>query len=362
MKNITAAILAIAALPAASPAAAQQTQKLTAERHNEYGLVYSLPTTRLAVKVTARKTVEFAGPYWQYAKKFIGTDRVITADKSSWTITKVEIEPFGVPDDSRQYLMQLKPGAATFLTVDSDGMLLAINAPAESERPEIVAEETTIEDFDMNEYLQYVNEDFLSSQSMAKQAQMLAESIMEVRDAKIALTRGTADNMPTDGRQLELMLNSLAHQEQAMTAAFTGHSDTCEATTTVYFTPGDEGRQTLLRISDFDGFTASDDYAGEPLYIEVKGIREAELPADEKGETKKMPRDAVAYVIPGSAEVTLSFGGKKLLQREIDCAQYGVVFGLNPTLFTDKKSPSYATFNPATGAVEKIGPVSELGE
>ena len=51
---------------------------------------------------------------------------------------------------------------------------------------------------------------------------MLAESLMEIRDSYLSLTRGTADNMPTDGRQLELMLNSLHDQESALTAAFTG--------------------------------------------------------------------------------------------------------------------------------------------
>lgn len=41
---------------------------------------------------------------------------------------------------------------------------------------------------------------------------MLAESLMEIREAKVSLTRGTAETMPTDGRQLELMLESLRHQ------------------------------------------------------------------------------------------------------------------------------------------------------
>ena len=39
----------------------------------------------------------------------------------------------------------------------------------------------------------------------------------------------------------------------------------------------------------------------------------------------------------------------------MDFAQFGIKFGLAPTLFSDKKAPSFAVFDPATGAVREIG-------
>ena len=50
-------------LAMATTAGAQQTKVLTAEKHNEYGLVYSLPITALQVTVTAEKETRIAGPY-----------------------------------------------------------------------------------------------------------------------------------------------------------------------------------------------------------------------------------------------------------------------------------------------------------
>lgn len=345
-----------------STAVAQQTQKLTAERHNEYGLTYSLPTTQLAVTITAVRTQKLAGPFWQYAKKYLGMDKVVTADRSSWQITEVKVVPFGTADPDSRYLMQLKPGASTYLTAAPDGMLLSINAPAEYSRPEPLFSSPAETLPDMSGYLRYVDEDFLSSQSVGKQASMLAESLLEVREARLSLLRGTADNMPADARQLELMISSLSEQEEAMTRAFEGYTSRSSWTTTIYYTPGKGGKTVVARLSDFDGFVDTDDLSGEPIYLEVKNIEHAELPEDEKGETKKLPRDAVAYVIPGMADISLSFGGRSLYSQGLEFAQYGVVFGLNPALFTDKKSPSYAIFNPATGGVAKIGPVSELAE
>ena len=61
----------------------------------------------------------------------------------------------------------------------------------------------------------------------------------------------------------------------------------------------------------------------------------------------------------GTATVTLSASGRKLFSEEMPMAQFGTVFGLAPSLFTSKKEPSYATFDPATGALREIGEVKE---
>ncbi len=340
---------------------AQQTKLLTAEKHNEYGLVYTLPNTALMIEVTATREIRKAGPYYQYAKKFVGTDRVIKDDAEVWTIEKVRVQPYGVPDPDARYMMQLKPGATTLIGVDTDGMLLSINTNPEAAPEFKVTEpgEPEGERLADNEYLQYVDEDFIASQSKAKQAQMLAESLMEIREAKISLTRGTADQMPTDGKQLELMLNSLRHQEAAVTAAFLGNSVKETVVRTFTFQPAEDGRTVLFRMSDFDGFVGADDYSGEPVYVKVEVTNEATMPVDAKGVEKKLPKDGVAYNIPGAAKITLTYKGKNIFSQEFDMAQFGVVFGLNPTLFTDKKAPSYAVFDPATGALREIGTAKE---
>lgn len=353
-------LLAATALCLAIPATAQQTRTLTADKHNEYGLVYTLPVTAVRFDVTARHTVSHAGPYFQYAKKYIGTDKVVKEDSEHWEILSVKATPVGIPDTENEYLMQLKPGALTSICVADDGMLLAINrdvdAPAAPELPEDTRLKSEVGPRD---YLQFVNEDFLASQSSAKQAQMLSESLMEVRDAKISLTRGTAETMPTDGRQLELMLNSLSQQEASMTAAFLGSVESQTVTRSFVFTPGEPGRSVLFRMSDFAGFVGADDYSGEPVYVNVKVTRRGEMPVDDKGDEKKVPRDAVIYNIPGAATVSLSHGGKTLWSGDLECSQYGIQFGLQPTLFSDRKARSYAVFDPATGALVKIAEVTE---
>lgn len=338
----------------------QATKVLTAEKSNEYGLVYSLPTTALEVEVTACHQVGKKGPYYPYAKKSIGADKGVSEDYENWTITDVKVRPYGVPDSGTQYLMQLRPGALTSITVDANGMLLAINKEVPQPAVPTFQDNAAREKVKWptgKEYLDFVDEDFVASKSSAKQAQLLAESLMEVRESKLSLTRGTADAMPADGKQMELMLTSLGEQEAALTAAFTGNVTTEYVTRKFTYVPESDNKHILFRLSEFAGFVDADDLSGDPVYLQIETLNQATVPVDAKGEPKKLPKNAVIYNVPGSAQVTITSLGKKLYDKEIQMSQLGMTFGLDPQLFTDKKEPSFAIFDPVTGGLLEIGTV-----
>lgn len=342
------------------PLFSQQTKLLTAEKHNEYGLVYSLPITALQIEIVAVKETKIAGPFSKYSNLFTSNDKIIAEDEVNWTIESVNITPYGVPDASNQYLMQLKAGSPTFISVAEDGMLLSINkevdTPAKDPIDVVKLEGTPVNG---KEYLEFVNEDFISAISSYKQAQLLAEEIMEIRDAKLSLTRGTAETMPTDGRQLEIMLQSLENQEKALTNAFTGSLWKERIVKTINFTPENDGKSVLCRLSLTEGLVSANDYSGEPLYININITGQPEVPVDAKGVEKKLPKDAVMYCIPGIAEVSLYLNANNIYEKEFEMSQFGMLFGLNPSMFTDKKDPSYAIFDPSTGAIREIGTLKQ---
>ncbi len=357
LKGILTLLCAAAMLPVAT---AQQTKILTADKHNEYGLVYTLPNTALKIEVTARRTSAVAGPYWQYAKKYIGTDDVVRENYVKWEITGVKVTPYGVADTETRYMMQLKPGALTYIQVGENDMLLSINKEVQAPVVDLAGPAwMRRREPNIDAYLQYVDEDFISSQSSAKRAQMLAQSLMDVRDAKVSLTRGTAESMPSDGRQLEIMLESLKSQEDALMAAFRGITDEMQVTSIYTYVPGDrEASEVLFRMSDFAGFVDKTDYSGDPVTIEISNLTQAELPKDAKGEVKKLPKDAVIYTIPGVASIAVTYKGNTLWSGRQELAQCGVKFGVAPSLFSDKRARSFAIFDTATGALKEIGEVN----
>ncbi len=354
--KITKYLAAALILTTVTTTTAQQTRMLTADRYSEFGLVYALPLTALEVEIEAEHIVRQAGPYYLYSKKYIGTDDVIKADSESWNVTGIRLRSYGVANDSALYRMQLKSGALTELCVAPDGMLLAVNKSVEmpSQWPELQNPEPKFLP-PSTEYLQYVGEDFLSAQSDARRAEMLSEGLNEVREARLSLTRGTAETMPTDGQQLNLMLQSLGHQEELMMNAFRGRELSEKRSARYTLLPRDEGRYVVARLSDITGFVQPDDLSGAPVEVNITKISDIEVPLDEKGNPMKMPKDGVMYVLPATMHVEVTWQGDILWSGDIQMAQWGTTFALDPALFTSKKAPAYAIFDPATGALLQLG-------
>ena len=114
-------------------------------------VAYSLPSTTLTIDVEAIRENYYAGPYAQYAAKYLGID-VRTADEVSYTLSSVSLTPYAEADLSRRYLLNLRgeEAATAFLKehnfelkemIDADAFvklsLLRIGADAVCEPIEI---------------------------------------------------------------------------------------------------------------------------------------------------------------------------------------------------------------------------------
>lgn len=128
-------------------------------------------------------------------------------------------------------------------------------------------------------------------------------------------------------------------------------------TTVVTVTPDAGGEQNcvIARLNDVKGFVAADDLSGAPVYLNLTITDKGKMPVNEKGETKKFPKNGIAYCIPGAAQASVDFNGRSFCSRAVALAQAGVVFGLDPAIFTDKKSPAYVIFDPTTGGIRELG-------
>ncbi len=343
-----------------SVAKAQQTQKFTAAKHNDYGLVYSLPVTHFRIEVELEKTVRKAGPYYEYAQRYLGIDKPIDEDSQSWKLKSVDITSYGVPDSENRYLVQLKSSSGVFMMLTEDGLPLSINREVSvNEVPERTSKKKEEGSTIMSEDLvMALPGELLVSESTAKRAQIAAQQIYTIRESRTAFATGEVDQMP-DGEALKLILTQLDEQERALMALFCGRERT-ETITRVfdYFPTDDADREVLFRISDEEGVVKSDNLGGDPVYISVEITQRGEAPIDEKtGEERKMPKNAVIYNIPGKARVTIRYGGKNIASKEFDVSQFGIDYGLDPSIFTSKRLPSYVLFYPETGAIKEIGVV-----
>ena len=355
--NVLKISLLSAAILACPSFKAQETQRLTADKLNEYGILYSLPITHLNIEVEAVKTVKKAGPYARYAEKFLGVKGAILADSQSWEIKDVSISSYGVPDLNNQWLAKFKSGTSTFMVIDDSGLPLALNAEPEmavvERKRNKMADKSILEGTD---YSSAFSEEMVASESMLKRAETTAQKIFELRESRNDLVSGNADKMPPDGASLKLMLDELNRQERILTAMFVGTTTTEIVAAQFDYVPADAvSQEVIFRVSDYDGIVDRNDLGGDPVYLTLTVDQRGELPVDEKGEVKRVPKDAVMYCIPGKATVSISYKGKQYAKRSVQVSQLGVQFGLNPKAFVDKKSPAYVEFYPETGAIKDYG-------
>lgn len=247
----------------------------------------------------------------------------------------------GVADPDQRYAVQFKSGTEPFMLLSPQSVPLSVNtsktldtvAPALPESRN--AEPTPLQ---TPAARQVVSEEMMQSQSTAKRAELAASALFGIRQTRADLISGQADQMPPDGKSLQLMLDNLEAQEKALMAMFVGTTSTRTQVETYTVDPdGDISNLILARISAVDGIVSASDLSGAPVYLNLSVTQRGEMPLNEKGIRLEFPKNGFAYCIPGTADVTVSYDDRTYFSRSEQFAQFGVVYGLAPNSFTDKK-------------------------
>jgi uncharacterized membrane protein YjjB (DUF3815 family) len=218
-------IIASLALCASLGAMAQTTQKLTATKASEYGIIYSLPTTVIDVTIETEKVVEKPGEFYRYAKKYFNTNNAIDNESQSVRLKSITLTPRGVANSQQRYLMQFKSGSTPCLIINDENIPLAINT---DEIPELVqpnlpkAQATLPSALETKAAQQVISKEMAQSQSSAKRAEIAANQLFELRQTRQDILNGEAEQMPADGEAMQITLNNIQAQEDALIAMFIG--------------------------------------------------------------------------------------------------------------------------------------------
>ena len=331
-----------------------QTEVLTGvTRGKDYGVVYSLPKTQIELEIKANKVNYTPGEFSKYADRYLRLTNVSADPEEYWELTSVKVKSVGVPNSETTYFVKLKDKTvAPLMELTEDGIVKTINVPySKSSSDKKTAPAPTVLSKIANPR-EFLTEEILMASSTAKMAELVAKEIYNIREIKNALLRGQADNMPSDGAQLKIMLDNLNAQEEAMTQMFSGTCNKEERTFTVRLTPDKEfNNEVAFRFSKKLGVVANNDLAGTPFYISLKDLKSVKIPQEDG--KKKKDLDGIAYNVPGQAMVTLTDGKKKLYEGELPITQFGVIEYLAPVLF-NKNSTIKVYFDPNTGGLLKV--------
>ncbi|MDE6086169.1 MAG: DUF4831 family protein [Muribaculaceae bacterium] len=345
---------------------AQTVQKFSGGKAGETGITYNLPNTAIDITIETELTVKKPGELYKYARRYFNISDPITKESAQATVKNVVISTHGISAPDQAYVLDFKSGKAPFMMLDPSGFPMAVNTENlyDAPKPEMpVAVPPAPTALEGPAARQALSEEIMQSQSTAKRAELVAAQIFALRQSRNDFITGQADQMPPDGKAMELILNTINAQEAALMAMFTGTTQTWTTVNTITYAPDGsqdiETRRVIARVSPVQGLVDSDDLSGTPVYMSLKVVERPEKPKNEKGQVIEIPKDGFIYRLPGKVNVTVSYDNRTLADATLDMAQFGINYGLKPNVFIDKKAPAYVIFDPATGAIVELGTVSQ---
>ena len=341
----------------ASPAFSQtRVEKKIAMKSNGYGVTYSLPKTSLVVTAEITQVTCKAGPYHKYAEKHLGVKDAVMSDHVYYELSKVYLQNKGIPDDENTYIVEFKPKTtAPFVYLTDDGLLCAINTdytPAESV---VSVAKRSAQQAEKEPAYAVMTEELLMAGSVTRQAEVAARQIYKLRENRMDILSGEADNMPPDGEAMKIVLQQINDQEQALTALFIGEKRRKTTFHETRIVPEDDlNREVLFRFSEKLGVLDADDLGGTPIYLTLRATDRAPELDPKEAEKKAKSMKGIIYNVPGKAEATIEMGDERLYRGEVQVVQFGTHEALAPVIFEDKKAPVKITFYPETGAIKQI--------
>lgn len=347
MKNIIKSLLVMVALsvPFVSGAKTKSDPQGT--------LTYCLPSTVIALEVTAVQENFYAGPYARYAEKYLGI-KARQADQTSFQITEIKMTPMVEPDQEHRYSVVLQNGQldATFLKLSSAGLVSF--ADAVTDRPvnwrfpvavygdfsdkgvnsNLTSEAAVLYKKNKNESSfskVSVQQDVIVAKTPEQKAAETAEMIVKLREHRLQLVTGDAD-AAYSGEALKAAIDELARLEKEYMSLFVGYTETQEQKKNFEVIP-DGARETqkyiAFRISDVAGLVPADNLAGKPVIMELLPQEIAPVPELTEEQIKKMSKKAPVilahYRIPAVCTVKVTAGPTELLQSRIAVYQLGQI-------------------------------------
>jgi hypothetical protein len=316
-------------------------------------VVYALPKTSIKIKIEVEKEIFLAGPYAQYAEKYLGID-VETQNRENYYIRKVEIMPFKEADVTALYTVnfgKLKNARANFLDLSAEGFMFFGNYKSDgsmSSRFAISADDKT-KFLDVGAGSNYTSERAVyygtvktdtgimqipierwqkTGKSAEAKAAEYAELINTLRKKRIEIVTGDSD---FTGEGLTAVLAEIRKMETDYMYLFLGKST---RTTEVHFfdvIPDEKQSQQsyiAFRFSEKQGLIPPSNIGGRPFILTLEKEASSYADAETDSDAKKLKMELIYYRVPRIAKVSLLDGTNVLLQDRFSIYQFGNILSI----------------------------------
>ncbi len=338
--------------------------------NNKQGVFYALPRTLIKVDLEVKKTEHYAGPYAEYAGKYLDLENVTTTDYNEYAITEVKLGTISEPDPDHYYFAEinhksLDKGQALLFSLNESGLAVGLNGTVTAQQVKDLAARTV----DQNEAKSSLFEFFAESSQYEKtdtiihkvvvdtvivkkvyldrrmveksneqKAVEAAKMIGKIRESRYNMISGYQE-IAYDGSSISLMASELQKMEKEYLSLFTGITieKTIHYSFTVLPDPKDEsGQIPVFVFSERSGIKEPGSQGGEKVSVKIEPSGEiGQLSAiSEKRESSSKGDRGFYYRIPVSAKLSIDVNNDLKVQGIFPIAQYGTISYLPPFVTT----------------------------
>ncbi len=321
------------------------------------GVVYYLPKTQLRIHFILSEEQFEPGPLVAYASRYLG-ESYATQPTTRYQIERVAMHAHGVPDTTQSYLIQsvATPSVEQLVALTPDGLLYSLHGKAYkptttdylADYPKGVTQQ---------EASQALPQEYALATSRAKQAEVVASRLFELRERRVELLSGQVETMPCDGPALKMVLDGLDKEIAALQALFAGRTSK-RYYEEIVDVPIDDpvSQQVVARFAPQYGLVDKEDLSGAPIYISVEALNHPAPQSD--AELHKLTKStALRYIEPRRARVSLQLPERnQAIMLELSVAQWGRTAILEHKLGADKlgQLPYTIYFDLTSGSIELI--------
>lgn len=316
-------------------------------------VIYSLPSTSITFVVEAVKETFTAGPYAQYAQKYLGTEAK-TEDAVTYNLSSIEIFPYLEADLNVRIPINLSGkgiSAANFLQFCSQGLIVTSDSytgkPESWRFPSIATNDkfagkgvggnltttaTTLYktvNTDNGFKRIAVQQNQVIEKSTEAKAEEVSKSIFDLRKQRLQIITGDTD-ATFSGEALGAAVAEINRLEQEYLSLFLGHTESSSQKMNFDVVPkADNAKQIYVafRISESLGLLPANNMSGRPIVLELT-IDPASVSAGTAISTtngKSREPQLVYYRVPAIATAKILDGQSMLLQTRIPVYQLGAV-------------------------------------
>ena len=358
LTRLTRWVLAMAMVWLTSCASRQVTvTPYVAGKQTTSGVVYYLPKTQLRIHFVLSEAQFEPGTLVAYASRYLG-ESYATQPTTRYQIERVAMHAHGVPDTTQGYLIQsvATPSVEQLAALTPEGLLYSLHGKAyQPATTDYLADYP--KGVTQQEASQALPQEYALATSRAKQAEVAASRLFELRERRVELLSGQVETMPCDGPALKMVLDGLDKEIAALQALFAGRT-TKRYYEEVVDIPIDEpiSQQVVARFAPQYGLVDKKDLSGAPIYVNVEAVKRPATQID--AELHKLTRSkSLRYIEPGRARVSLQLPERsQAITLELSVAQWGRTALLEHKLGADKlgQLPYTIYFDLTSGSIELI--------